>query len=188
MLSLSSGRVVWQRPPRSDEAIGADLPRTLRVCMRRDEIELAPKKEGMIEIKEPVAASRSFEPLRSIAAALARCTQIRARPTRIECCAIALCSVSDCWTTQLTTASLSPVFKSRACSRREVMNDEKGMPSAILRGRSLRLLFGDQWPDDLTDVAIIRQTYISHLFFSVQGDRQERQGQSLSHRRDRRDF
>ena len=28
------------------------------------------------------------------------------------------------------------------------MSDEKKMPSAILRGRGLRMLFGDQWPGD----------------------------------------
>ncbi|WP_454642882.1 hypothetical protein [Bradyrhizobium liaoningense] len=65
------------------------------------------------------------------------------------------------------------------------MSDEKKMPSAILRGRGLRLLFGDQWPGDPSanqteeqireyytganegDVAVIRQTYANRLFFIV---------------------
>jgi hypothetical protein len=65
------------------------------------------------------------------------------------------------------------------------MSGEKKMPSAIVRGRSLRLLFGNRWPGDPSgdqseeqirayytsasegDVAVIRQTYANHLFFIV---------------------
>ncbi|MDH8096182.1 hypothetical protein QIG34_27905, partial [Klebsiella pneumoniae] len=61
------------------------------------------------------------------------------------------------------------------------MNEEKKMPSAILRGRGLRLLFADRWPGDPSadqteeqireyyttanegDSAVIRQTYANRL-------------------------
>jgi hypothetical protein len=70
-------------------------------------------------------------------------------------------------------------------ARSQAMSDEKKMPSAILRGRGLRLLFGGRWPGDPSvdqteeqirkyytsanegDVAVIRQTYANHLFFIV---------------------